>query len=240
MYSKPVISVIVPAYNEEQCIGRCIKALREQQTHLSYEIIVVDNNSTDNTGALARLGGVRVCLERRLGRAHGRQTGVRAARAEILAFTEADCVVSHTWVKQIYSYFQLHPEVVGISGSYRYINSASFSSHIVSWMLDGTSFVYKLFSGNYSFRGTNFAVRKDVLKKAGGFLQQSAPFDDVECGVRVGHYGSIHYLRYLLVYTSDRRIRGRLFKFILEFIWSYSNIFFLRRHGHDHWYEPIR
>lgn len=240
MYSKPVISVIVPAYNEEQCIGRCIKALRMQQADVPYEIIVVDNNSTDDTGALARSGGVRVCLENRQGRAYARQAGVRSARGEILAFTEADCVVSPTWVKQIYSYFQLHPKVVGVSGSYRYSNSTPFSSRIVSWMLDGTSFIYKLFSGNHTFRGTNFAVKTDILKKAGGFLQQSAPFDDVECGVRVGHYGSIHYLRHLLVYTSNRRIRGRLFKFIWEFIWSYCNIFFFKRRGDDRWYAPIR
>ncbi len=240
MYSNPVISVIVPAYNEEQCIGRCIEALRAQQTRVPYEIIVVDNNSTDDTGALARRPGVRVCSESRQGRAYARQAGVRAARGEILAFTEADCVVSPTWVEQIYSYFRLHPEVVGVSGSYRYIHSAPYVSPVVSWMLDGTSALYKFCSGNHTFRGTNFAVRKEVLSNAGGFLQQAAPFDDVECGRRVGRYGSIHYLRHLMVYTSDRRIRGRLFKYVWEFVWSYSNIFLFKRHGNDHWYEPIR
>ena len=64
---KPVISVIVPAYNEEKFLPQCLEALKNQSFNLPYEIIVVDNNSTDLTGEIARNAGVKVVLEKRKG-----------------------------------------------------------------------------------------------------------------------------------------------------------------------------
>ena len=70
----PFISVVVPAWNEEQEIASCLKTL-EAQSYRDVEIIVVDNGSTDRTGAMARGHNVRVLVEPRQGIAQARQAG---------------------------------------------------------------------------------------------------------------------------------------------------------------------
>ena len=101
----PVISVIVPALNEESVIGRCLASLKQQKPPSAhFEVIVVDNGSTDRTREIARSfggslsvtvldrSGVRISALRNLGAA--------MARGEFLAFLDADCVAPQHWLRQ--------------------------------------------------------------------------------------------------------------------------------------------
>src|SRR5579885_3136703 len=86
---RPLVSVVVPALNEELWLERCICALQRKQTAVPYEIIVVDNGSTDGTAGLAERLGVRVVHESRRGLTFARQAGQDAARGAIVAHTDA-------------------------------------------------------------------------------------------------------------------------------------------------------
>ncbi|HVZ17858.1 MAG TPA: glycosyltransferase [Terriglobales bacterium] len=96
----PVVSVIVPARNEEACIADCLRSLQEQ-TGIDYEIIVVNDNSTDCTREIARsLGGVKVIDAPPLppgwaGKNHAVHVGAQAARGKWLLFTDADTIHRH-------------------------------------------------------------------------------------------------------------------------------------------------
>jgi len=99
------ISVVVVAFNEERRIGACLTALLAQDYAGTYEIIVVDGGSTDGTAgvvrALAREAGttsVRLVPNEKKCIAPGRNAGIRAARAEYVAFTDADCVPQPRWL----------------------------------------------------------------------------------------------------------------------------------------------
>lgn len=240
MYSKPVISVIIPAYNEEKYIADCLRSIVSQRSSVGFEVIVVDNNSTDNTEKIARQFAVRVVRQLRQGRAFARQAGVSAAKGVLLVFTEADCQAPVDWVERIYQYAKHHSEIVGITGSYTMDDGALPYRYLTPIVIRLTSMLYRLFAGNHTFRGTNFMVRKDVFIKAGGFFHHSAPFDDVECGQRVGRFGPIHFFPHLTVVTSPRRVQGRLGKFLLEFFYSYTRVFLFHKHGHDDLYQQIR
>ncbi len=111
------VSVVVPAYNEERYLGRCLAALARQTYPADrFEVIVVDNGSTDATAELARRYGVRVIAEPRKGVAYARQTGFEAARGEVIASTDADTVVPPFWVSRIAAHFWADPVLGAVYG----------------------------------------------------------------------------------------------------------------------------
>jgi GT2 family glycosyltransferase len=98
----PYVSVIVPAYNEAERIGDCIEALLNLDYPSDrYEVIVVNNHSTDHTAAIIDRYPVIRLDERRQGVAYARNAGIRAARGGVLAFIDADCIPGKDWLKEL-------------------------------------------------------------------------------------------------------------------------------------------
>ena len=109
------ISVIVPAYNEEKYLADCLRCLSEQDFNLPYEIVVVDNNSTDQTAQIAEsFPKVRLIEEPNQGVVFAKQTGLLAARADIAAVCDADCRPPPNWLLCAYSSLQ-QEGVVGVT-----------------------------------------------------------------------------------------------------------------------------
>ena len=95
------VSVVLPAYNEEEAIGDDlddVRAAMESCDRLRYEIIVVDDGSTDRTAdVVARTAWVRLCsIRTTAGTGAARTTGVRAARGRVIVFTDADAPIPTT------------------------------------------------------------------------------------------------------------------------------------------------
>lgn len=112
------ISVIIPAYNAQKILPRCLQALRNQ-TLPPDEIIVADDGSTDNTASVAtKAGADKVLRLPHRGPAAARNAGVEAAKGDIVLFTDADCEPAPDWVEKLAAAFQ-DPEVVGAKGTYR-------------------------------------------------------------------------------------------------------------------------
>lgn len=96
------VSVIVPVYNDAGRIGQCLDALK-QQTYPDErdEVIVVDNGSTDETRAVAERYPVSVFVENEIASSHAaRNRGIRAARGDVLAFTDSDCIPASDWIER--------------------------------------------------------------------------------------------------------------------------------------------
>jgi glycosyltransferase involved in cell wall biosynthesis len=100
------ISVIIPALNEEKFLPTCLQSLNKQDFDLPYEIIVVDNNNSDRTAAVASELGALVVSEPRRGITWARQKGVEVARGEIIAYVDANTYVGADWLSQIYNKLQ--------------------------------------------------------------------------------------------------------------------------------------
>lgn len=118
--SQPEISVIVPAYQAAHMIGECVTALVQQTLDRErYEILIVDDASTDGTGAAAQAAGAdRVVRIEHQGPSGARNAGVAAALGEIVLFTDADCVPAADWIERMTAPF-VDPEVMGAKGTYR-------------------------------------------------------------------------------------------------------------------------
>jgi glucosyl-dolichyl phosphate glucuronosyltransferase len=117
------LSVVVSTYNRCSLLGPALRALLEQNSSsVNYEILVVDNNSSDGTRELvqsfvARNPDKLQCLfEPKQGLSYGRNAGIAAARAPIIAFTDDDVRVPPDWVAQIKREFDAHPDIDFLGG----------------------------------------------------------------------------------------------------------------------------
>jgi glycosyltransferase involved in cell wall biosynthesis len=114
------VTVIVCAYNEGQFLSACLHSLLSQ-SRPADEIIVIDNASSDQTGAVARaIAGIKVVHEPTKGLVVARETARRAAQGEILAYVDADCRVPLQWIERIEQRFARAPALVAVTGPYRF------------------------------------------------------------------------------------------------------------------------
>lgn len=109
------ISVVIPVYNEAKRLPKCLQSL-QQQTTQPLEIIVVDNNSTDNSAKIARQYGATVIREKRQGISYTRTTGFNAAQGAIIARLDADTVANPSWLQSCQEAFDRDPSVVAVAG----------------------------------------------------------------------------------------------------------------------------
>lgn len=152
-------SIIIPAKNEEAHIGRCLDSISNVDWDPSqYEVIVVDNGSTDGTVAIARNKGVRVYVEPDLTISGLRNRGAFSATGDILAFLDADCAVDRDWLLAASTYLN---DVDGV---------AAFGSPVV--IPDGATWVQKAW---YNVRGKpGLVVEVDWLESANLFVKRKA------------------------------------------------------------------
>ena len=94
-------SIVIPCYNEADFIASTLESLTAQTFTKNYEIIIVDNNCTDDTVAIARRHGARVVSAQRPGVCSARQAGTKASHGEIIISTDADTIFSPNWLSNI-------------------------------------------------------------------------------------------------------------------------------------------
>ncbi len=219
----PIISVVIPARNEAEHLPSCLAALRHQREAPSFELIVVDNGSTDETALVAQRFGARVISERRPGVAQARQTGFAAARGEIIASTDADSVVPPSWLGRLMHALHRHPDAVAVGGPVRY----SFAEPILTEAFDRTIPILHavdrwLHDGRPHLIGANFAVRRSAFEIIGGFRTDLELAEDLDLSHRLHSVGALQFLPKLVVMTSDRRFRrtgpSLLFRYLKSYV----------------------
>lgn len=120
--TRPAVSVVLSTYNRAGVLPRALASLLDQDAAPArYEVIVVDNNSDDGTrrvtdSFVGKTTNFRYVFEPRLGLSHGRNAGIGAARAPLVAFTDDDVRVAPTWITTIIRLFAEHPEVACVGG----------------------------------------------------------------------------------------------------------------------------
>ncbi len=113
----PRVSVIIPAYQAESCLADCLRSVLDQTLPRDgYEVIVVNNGSTDRTAEIAESFEVRLVEEPRRGVAAARQAGVESSRGELTVFTDADCVADRAWLAALTARFDRQPDLGGVGG----------------------------------------------------------------------------------------------------------------------------
>lgn len=155
----PKISVVIPAFNEEDQIFNCLQAL-VRQTVKPFEIILVDNNSNDQTVVIAkRFRSVRITNETRQCRAIAQATGFKFATGDILARIDADAIVPSNWVEQISQVFNNDSSIDAIGGYG--ISRTGVTVKLISDIWSWSYFTHcKAFFGSEILWGSNMAIKK--------------------------------------------------------------------------------
>ncbi len=164
-----LISVIIPTYNNEKLISKCLRAVEHQSlTRSSYEIIVVNDGSIDHTvSEVGKFENVQTITIEHSGPSVARNCGAKLAKGTLLAFTDSDCLPTHTWLEAITQPF-FQQDIIGVKGIY-----CTEQTNIVSKFVQ-LEYEYKYermkkqtyidFIDTYSA-----AYRKDVFLANGGF-----------------------------------------------------------------------
>jgi len=171
---KKSVSIIIPAHNEGEYITKCLLAIISNCANYNgdTEIIVVDNNSTDDTFVLASDFDVKVIQTQAVTPAAVRNEGARLAKNEILAFVDGDCIVTDQWLELINKAYQ-NPNVGAYGGQH-------VAPKDDNWVV--TSWNPTELKDNYveksKLPGGNFSIRKLVFCEIGGFDESLTSAED--------------------------------------------------------------
>lgn len=225
-----MISVIVPVRNGHNTLPACLDALRAQTLSSdNYEVIVVDDGSTDDTAKLACRDGVTVDSIPPSGPATARNRGAQIAKGDLLLFTDADCIPALDWVERLSSIFA-QPDVMGAKGVYRTREQGFVPRFVQLEYLSKYDHMARLpsidFIDTYSA-----AYRRDVFLTNGGFDTSfpTASVEDQEFSFRLARKG------YKLIFVPDAIVYHRhdldLPDYFRRKFWiGYWKAFLLRRH----------
>ena len=202
-----IISVVVPALNEQKYIGKCLSSLRVQTYPRElYEIIVVDNASTDRTAEIARGFGVKVVHEPEGGVGRARHRGAEEARGEIIAGTDADAIAPPTWLEAIARAFRSDQALGAATGPIALHDGNRLQCWWARHVYNGvTRLCYTV--GRGVINGNNFAVRTRDYWRVGGFNTSLLSAEDMDLGVRLSAVTRTIYSPKMVMYVSARRVR---------------------------------
>ena len=201
-----MISVVVPALNEEKNLPACLTSLKNQQLDGAFEVIVVDNGSADKTSEVAVRYGATVIKCPRKGVVYARQAGAEAARGDIIAQADADTVYPAGWLNRMQTYFEAHASSAGLAGRYEYVQPVWWLPFERTFRrcLNALSSVFLRWPASVS--GANFAFRRSAFIRAGGYDPASLYPDQWGIARRVSRFGRVKYDHASVVLTSSRRV----------------------------------
>lgn len=230
-------SVVVPARNAASTLGTCLKALLTQDIPPNaYEIIVVDDGSTDSTPDIARQSAVRLLQSEHRGPAAARNLGAKSARAPILLFTDADCSPSKDWIREMILQFgDDSRNVIGVKGEYR-THQRELVARFVQIEYE-EKYDRMSHAGAIDFVDTYSAgYRRNIFLANGGFDESfpSASVEDQELSFRLSEQG--HLMLFAPKAIVYHRHVDRLFSYVRrKFRIGYWKVRLHRRHPGKMW-----
>ena len=196
----PKISIVIPAYNEEKYIARCLTALKPQLKP-GDEIVVVDNNSSDETIDIAKGYDVKLIKETKQGISYARNRGFAEAKNTIIARTDADTVVAGAWLQTIRDYYA-KPDTTMIA-----ITGPVYLKEPRPLQLGLHKGITKRKLGHNNLIGSNMAMHKDLWDKVLPHLRNDdyRYSEDTELSGELTRCGAaINFVPSMVVFTSGR------------------------------------
>ena len=240
------ISFVVPAFNEEKHLPRALAAIiaETRRAGCTAEVIVVNNASTDATGAVAAsFPEVIVVDEPVKGLVQARRAGYLRATGELIANVDADTIVTEGWLSRVLTEFRRRPRLVALSGPYIYYDVGKRTRAAVkAFYVMGYGFYmlnrFVLRSGSL-LQGGNFVVRRTALEQMGGYNPAFSFYgEDTDLARRLNAVGGVKFTFGLPALSSGRRLveEGVLrigLRYSMNFVWAT----FMHRPFTDEWID---
>ncbi|MDX1413614.1 MAG: sugar transferase [Candidatus Promineifilaceae bacterium] len=215
------VSVIVPAYQAAKTIAACLYALNNQNTSLPYEVIVVDDGSTDPTADLAKpLCDHLILHPNKRGPAAARNSGVNQAQGEYICFTDSDCAPEKDWIEQIISALD-DQEIAGAKGVYRTSQKEIVARFVQIEYEDKYDLLLE--QERINFIDTySAAYRHKILVDNHGFDEQFEYLEDQELSFRLASrgYQMVFQPSAIVFHQHSRTITGYFRKKFLIGYWK--------------------
>ncbi len=219
MNEVPQISAVICTYNRDKFIGKSLECLAQQSLGKAlYEIIIVDNNSTDNTASIANSFiashpemNVRYVFENNKGLSFARNRGMQEAQGEILTYVDDDAEAVPHFLESIYHFLKEKPEVAGIGGKVTPVypdgSEPSWMNKYLAGFVGRVDFGTEHLPFDKKMKypaGCNMTYRKEILQRAGGFNNKlTFRSDDKYIFYQVSKISSnIYYLPKAMVYHN--------------------------------------
>jgi len=228
---QPRFSVVIPAINESRYLPDCLRSLANQDYPGPVEVIVVDNNSTDDTAAVARAWGATVVTEEQPGVCWARQRGTELAHAEIVVSTDADTTLGPGWLSSIDRAFAEDSRAVAVAGPCRFVGGPRWSVTYPKLLFGLVHLVYWLTGRVCYVTATNLAFRKTAWTGYDTFMTQGG--DEIALLRRLRARGHVVFDLHNPSFTSPRRLnRGLFYNITVTFLFYYLLGYLLNRLFH--------
>lgn len=198
------VSIVIPVRNVEAIIGDCLESLKRLNYPSDrYEVIIADSLSTDKTCQIARSYGARVITTPIRSVCAGRNAGFEASVGELVAFTDADCVMTANWLKNSLKYFE-DEQVAAVGGPNLAPTDDNYFSRAVDIQFAYSYYITKAAPVRVLAKviesrshGSNIIFRKEILSKVMPISEEIIEGEDVEMNCRITDLG------YKLLYVPD-------------------------------------
>lgn len=237
--SQPIFSVVIPAFNEEKFIAKTLESVLGQNFK-NFELIVVNNNSTDKTAEIAKKFGVILLSEKNQGVAFARQKGFLNAKGEIIASTDADTILPKNWLSKIFKEFEKDENLVAFGGSCNFYSGPISAKLASKFLLPFFLFLDKFFSGGWNLMGCNMAIKKEAFSKIGGFNTNLKLNEDIEISSRLRKIGKVILDPNFKVKISGRRYRHGLIFGLISYVPTTLSRWIFKRYDKFQRFPPVR
>ncbi len=223
---RPTVSLVIPAYNEESHLAACLEAVA-RQTVRPLEVIVVDNNSTDGTAAVARqYPFVTLLHEPRQGVAYARDAGFNAARGDIIGRTDGDGLLAPNWVEELQKAF-LDPTVDASSGVIEYCDVGLkkvfnfIDERFRRYLAARTSAINELF-----LYGVNMGIRRSAWEAVrGNVCHIRRLHEDLDLAAHMAHARKrVTFTPNMRVTIAPRQAAANIYDFY-QYVWSGPQVY---------------
>jgi len=205
----PQVSIIIPTYNEEKGILHTLSSISQLSTSYKAELIIINNNSTDNTQAILEACGVKSIFEPRQGTSFARQTGLEQAKGKYILNADADSIYPKEWVNAYVQALQ-DKSVSCAYGTYSFLPEYNSRFVLANYELISQFIIgFRKYQKEFlNVLGFNFAFRKEDAEKVGGFNINRARWQDGWMAMKLMEVGKLKQIKgqEARVWTSDRRL----------------------------------
>lgn len=230
--AQPDISIIIPAYNEEENILKTLFSLSETTSNYSIEVIVVNNNSKDKTEEIINECGVICVNELRQGITFARNAGLAVAKGTYIINADADTIYPKTWIDDMINPLHKEKGIALTYGRFSFVPEATsrLLYFFYEYLSDFNRYINKKYKEEaLNVYGFNSACRREECLSVDGFTHPAGTNEDgwLAMKLRKAGYGKLYWVtaQKSIVWTGDRRIivDGGIYKSTYDRFIKYFN-----------------
>ncbi len=189
MKSNPLVSIIIPVYNEEKVIADCLKSLKEQSWQ-NLEIIIVDDGSTDKSPQIVKAFGATLLGQKHKGPGPARNLGAKRAKGQILVFVDADMTFEKDFIKDLIAPI-IEDKTIGTFSKNEIVNNQD-NTWSICWNINKNLPKERMIPKNYPDHAPVFrAILKSEFVKVRGFDTNGQYTDDWSLSRKLGRESSL-------------------------------------------------